>query len=82
MSLIIGPPDMGQSSHTAMAIIAAEALGVQPSDITVIAGDTDVTPLDVGAFTQRGTFNTGNAVKAACLDARRQIVERPPRNSA
>jgi CO/xanthine dehydrogenase Mo-binding subunit len=73
MSLIIGLPDMGQSSHTAMAIIAAEVLGVQPTDITVIAGDTDITPLDVGAFTQRGTFNTGNAVKAACLDARRQI---------
>jgi len=73
MSLIIGLPDMGQSSHTAMAIIAAEVLGVRPADITVIAGDTDVTPLDVGAFTQRGTFNTGNAVKAACLDARRQI---------
>ena len=73
MSLFIGLPDMGQSSHTAMAIIAAEVLGVQPTDITVIAGDTDVTPLDVGAFTQRGTFNTGNAVKAACLDARRQI---------
>lgn len=74
MSLFIGLPDMGQSSHTAMAIIAAEVLGVQPSDITVIAGDTDVTPLDVGAFTQRGTFNTGNAVKAACLDARQQIA--------
>lgn len=74
MSLFIGLPDMGQSSHTAMAIIAAEVLGAQPSDITVIAGDTDVTPLDVGAFTQRGTFNTGNAVKAACLDARQQIA--------
>ncbi|MCL4720856.1 MAG: molybdopterin-dependent oxidoreductase [Gammaproteobacteria bacterium] len=74
MSLFIGLPDMGQSSHTAMAIIAAEVLGVQPPDITVIAGDTDVTPLDVGAFTQRGTFNTGNAVKAACLDARQQIA--------
>ncbi len=73
MSLLIGLPDMGQSSHTAMAIIAAEVLGVQPADITVIAGDTDITPLDVGAFSQRGTFNTGNAVKAACLDARRQI---------
>jgi 4-hydroxybenzoyl-CoA reductase subunit alpha len=57
-----------------MTAEAAEVLGVQPADITVIAGDTDVTPLDVGAFTQRGTFNTGNAVKAACLDARAQIA--------
>lgn len=75
MSLFTGLPDMGQSSHTAMAIIAAEVLGVAPTDISVIAGDTDVTPLDVGAFTQRGTFNTGNAVIAAARDARAQLAK-------
>ena len=75
MSLFVGLPDMGQSSHTAMAIIAAEILGVAPADITVVSGDTDVVPLDVGAFTQRGTFNTGNAVKAACRDARKQLEQ-------
>lgn len=74
-TLFVGLPDMGQSSHTAMAIIAAEVLGIRPTDITVSSGDTDIDPLDVGAFTQRGTFNTGNAVKNACLDARRQIAK-------
>ncbi len=74
MSLFTGLPDMGQSSHTAMAIIAAEVLGAQPADITVVSGDTDVDPLDVGAFTQRGTFNTGNAVIAAAGDARAQLA--------
>jgi len=75
MSLFTGLPDMGQSSHTAMAFIAAEVLGVAPTDITVVSGDTDVTPLDVGAFTQRGTFNTGNAVIAAARDARTQLAK-------
>ncbi|MEO8445341.1 MAG: molybdopterin cofactor-binding domain-containing protein, partial [Gammaproteobacteria bacterium] len=74
MSLFTGLPDMGQSSHTAMAIIAAEVLGAAATDITVISGDTDVTPLDVGAFSQRGTFNTGNAVIAAAQDARAQLA--------
>jgi CO/xanthine dehydrogenase Mo-binding subunit len=74
-TLFVGLPDMGQSSHTAMAIIAAEVLGIAPTDITVASGDTDLDPLDVGAFTQRGTFNTGNAVKNACLDARKQIAK-------
>ena len=59
-SLFIGLPDMGQSSHTTMAIIAAEVLGISPNDIKVVSGDTDTDPFDVGAFTQRGTFNTGN----------------------
>ena len=37
-SLFIGLPDMGQSSHTTMAIIAAEVLGIQPTDIKVVSG--------------------------------------------
>jgi len=73
-SLFIGLPDMGQSSHTAMAIIGAEVLGITPDDFQVVSGDTASDPLDVGAFTQRGTFNTGNAVKNACLDARDQLA--------
>ena len=73
-SLFIGLPDMGQSSHTAMAIIAAEVLGISPTDIRVVSGDSATDPLDVGAFTQRGTFNTGNATKNAATDARDQLA--------
>ncbi len=73
VTLATGIPDMGQGSHTTMAIIAAEVLGIAAKDITIIAGDTDVTPFDMGAFSQRGTFNTGNAVKAAAMDARKQL---------
>jgi 4-hydroxybenzoyl-CoA reductase subunit alpha len=74
-SLFTGLPDMGQGSHTAMAMIAAEVLGIMPEDIRVIAGDTDVAPFDMGAISQRGTFTTGNAVIAACLDAKKQIAQ-------
>ncbi len=74
-SLFIGLPDMGQSSHTTMAIICAEVLGITLDDVRVVSGDTDSDPLDVGAFTQRGTFNTGNATKAAALDAREQVAK-------
>ena len=73
VSLFTGLPDMGQGSHTTMAMIAAETLGIVPEDITVISGDTDVAPMDIGAFSQRGTFTTGNAVKVAALDARKQL---------
>jgi CO/xanthine dehydrogenase Mo-binding subunit len=74
-SLFTGLPDMGQGSHTAMAMIAAEVLGIMPEDIKVIAGDTDIAPFDMGAISQRGTFTTGNAVIAACLDAKKQITQ-------
>jgi 4-hydroxybenzoyl-CoA reductase subunit alpha len=75
ISLFTGIPDMGQGSHTTMAIIAAEVLGVEAEDVRIVAGDSDVTPFDWGAFTQRGTFVTGNGVKNACEDARTQLVK-------
>jgi 4-hydroxybenzoyl-CoA reductase subunit alpha len=74
-ALFTGLPDMGQGSHTAMAMIAAEILGILPEDIKVIAGDTDIAPFDMGAISQRGTFTTGNAVIAACRDAQKQLAQ-------
>ena len=74
-ALFTGLPDMGQGSHTTMAIIAAETLGIRIEDIKVVAGDTDVTPYDVGAISQRGTFTTGNATINAALDAKRQLAK-------
>jgi 4-hydroxybenzoyl-CoA reductase subunit alpha len=73
LSLFTGLPDMGQGSHTAMAMIAAETLGIMPEDITVVSGDTDIAPFDPGAIAQRGTFTTGNAVILACEDAKKQL---------
>jgi CO/xanthine dehydrogenase Mo-binding subunit len=70
-----GIPDMGQGTHTTMAMIAAEVLGIDPEDMQVIAGDTDLTPVDVGAFAQRGTIQTGNAARNAALDARDQLAK-------
>ncbi len=75
VTLYTGIPDMGQGSHTTMAIIAAEVLGVHADDVRIIAGDSDVTPFDWGAFTQRGTFVTGNGVKNAAEDALQQLAQ-------
>ncbi len=74
-SLLTGLPELGQGAYTTMAMIAAETLGIAAEDITVVGGDTDVAPFDVGAFGQRGTFVTGNAVISACEDARKQIAK-------
>ena len=74
VTLFTGIPDMGQGSHTVMGMIAAEVLGTVPEDIRIVQGDSDIVPFDWGAFSQRGTFMTGNAVKAAAEDARRQLA--------
>jgi CO/xanthine dehydrogenase Mo-binding subunit len=74
VTLYTGIPDMGQGSHTVMCMITAEVLGTVPEDIRVVQGDSDITPFDWGAFSQRGTFMTGNAVKLAAEDARTQLA--------
>jgi CO/xanthine dehydrogenase Mo-binding subunit len=76
VTVYTGIPDMGQGTHTTMAMIAAEVLGVRADQVRLVAGDTDITPIDIGAFAQRGTVQTGNAVRNAALDARAQLAEK------
>jgi 4-hydroxybenzoyl-CoA reductase alpha subunit len=75
VTLLTGASDIGQGSSTTMAQIAAEELGIAVDNITVISGDTEITPLDLGTFASRVTFISGNAVKAAAEDAKRQLFD-------
>jgi CO/xanthine dehydrogenase Mo-binding subunit len=70
-----GAMDMGQGLRTVMSQITAEELGLKPDDVTVIIGDTDATPFDVGIFGDRGTHTTGLAVNMAATDAKNQLLE-------
>lgn len=70
-----GAMDMGQGLQTVMAQITAEELGLSIDDVTVIIGDTDSTPFDVGIFGDRGTHTSGMAVRMAAADAREQLLE-------
>jgi len=75
VELHVGAQDIGQGSNTTMAIICAEALGVKVEDIKVHSGDTDHCPADLGAWGSRQTLMTGNAVKMAAEDAKKQLLE-------
>jgi carbon-monoxide dehydrogenase large subunit len=70
-----GAMDMGQGLRTVMGQIVAEELGLTTDDITVVSGDTDSTPFDVGIFGDRGTHTTGMAVKMAAADAKNQMID-------
>ncbi|MBI4330493.1 MAG: molybdopterin-dependent oxidoreductase [Chloroflexi bacterium] len=74
-TLITGAVENGQGTETMLAQIAAEELGIPVEDMTVVAGDTELTPMDVGSFLMAATFITGNAVKQAAADAKRQLFE-------
>ena len=70
-----GGSEIGTGYDTALAQIAAEELGVRFEDVDTLSGDTEVTPIDLGLWASRGTFFSGNAVKMAAADAKKQLLE-------
>jgi CO/xanthine dehydrogenase Mo-binding subunit len=75
VSLLTGALDIGQGAETILCQIVAEELGVSMDDIRVVAADTETTPVDIGAWISGGAYVSGNAVKMAASDARRQLFE-------
>jgi 4-hydroxybenzoyl-CoA reductase subunit alpha len=75
VTLFTGTSELGQGAETTMAQIAAEELGVCLDDIRVVSGDTETTPIDLGNFLSGGALVTGNAVKMAAAEARKQLFE-------
>lgn len=73
--LLTGASDIGQGSNTVLAQLVAEELGVLLEDVRVVSADTDVTPMDLGAYGSRTTFVAGNAVLAAARDAKEQLLK-------
>ena len=74
-TLFAGTVEMGQGSETTLSQVAAEELGVPLSDIRLVAGDTELTPIEFGSFLSGGAFVTGKAVRVAAADAKRQLME-------
>ncbi|HET6585008.1 MAG TPA: molybdopterin cofactor-binding domain-containing protein, partial [Nannocystaceae bacterium] len=61
--------DIGQGSNTMLAVIVGEELGLPLEDIRVLSADTDLTPVDLGAYSSRITLMVGNA----CLDGAKKL---------
>ena len=65
--LLTGIMELGQGSDTVMQLIVARELGLPLESITVVSGDTDLTP-DAGTCGgSRSTYYVGNAAKNAAV---------------
>lgn len=64
-TILSGSHSHGQGHVTTFAQIAADELGIAPTDIDVLQGDTDVVPVGVGTFNSRSVVVGGSAVKLA-----------------
>ncbi len=72
--LLTGAPEIGQGSSTVLTQLAAEVLGVDMSRIRVVAGDSEITPKDNGAYSSRITVMVGNAVVEAAGKLKRLLA--------
>jgi 4-hydroxybenzoyl-CoA reductase alpha subunit len=75
VTVFCGSTEIGQGSDTILAAIVAEVLGIDPFDIRVVTGDTDLTPVDLGSYSSRVTLMTGNAALQAAERAREMLVK-------
>jgi xanthine dehydrogenase molybdenum-binding subunit len=66
--------DLGTGVTTALAQIAADAIGVPLESVRVSGPDTASTPFDSGAFASRSLYRNGQAVQRAAAQAREKIL--------
>jgi 4-hydroxybenzoyl-CoA reductase subunit alpha len=74
VTVFCGSTEIGQGSDSILASIVAEVLGIDPFDIRIVTGDTDLTPVDLGSYSSRVTLMTGNAAVQAAGRAREMIA--------
>ncbi|MEZ6013795.1 MAG: molybdopterin cofactor-binding domain-containing protein [Planctomycetota bacterium] len=74
VTVFTGGNDIGQGSNTVVALIVAEELGMEVQNVRVVAADTDLCPVDLGAYSSRVTFMVGNATIDAARKLRDQVV--------
>lgn len=69
VTIFSGASDIGQGTNSLPAFLISEEIGCDPRDCTVVVSDTDLTPVDMGAYSSRGTFMVG----IACVEAGQKL---------
>ena len=70
-----GVTEQGQGTEAMLSQVVAEGVGVPPSSVRVITGDTQVTPYGGGTWASRGAGIGGEAALQAARALRQSILE-------
>lgn len=74
VTVLSGKMELGQGLRAAFARIVAEEMGISPSRVRVVLGDTDVVPWDMGTFGSMSVEFDGRELRRAAAFAR-QLLE-------
>ncbi len=69
-----GKVDLGQDNRTALSLLVAEELGVEPGAVRLAMGDTDLCPFDIGTFGSRTLPGAGEDLRVCAAGARGLIA--------
>ncbi|QFT62037.1 xanthine dehydrogenase family protein molybdopterin-binding subunit [Roseivivax sp. THAF30] len=70
-----GVTEQGQGTEAMLSQIVAEGVGVNPSQVRIVTGDTEVTPYGGGTWASRGAGIGGEAALQAARALRDSILE-------
>ena len=69
-----GKVDIGQDNQTALRLLVAEELAVPLGQVTLVQGDTDLCPFDIGTFGSRSMPDAGLPLRLAAAGARQVLT--------
>ena len=75
VTVFTGKIECGQNIRTSLAQVVAEEMMLPFDAITMVMGDTDLTPWDAGTFGSQTTPNMGPILRKMAAAARQTIVE-------
>lgn len=75
VTLVLGAVDLS-ATRTSLAMVAAEALGLEPEDVRVVVGDTDMVAYSGASAGDKITYVTSKAILNASDDLLRQVKAR------
>jgi CO/xanthine dehydrogenase Mo-binding subunit len=75
VTVFSGQSEIGQGCDQLLRVIVADELGLDYGAVRVVSGDTDLTPVDLGAYSSRGTFMNGNAALMAAREIKKLLRE-------
>lgn len=70
----VGLMSSGQSYETPFAQVVAEGIGIDPSQVRILTGNTDVAPYGMGSRGARGGTVGGSVLWLCALDARDKLL--------
>jgi CO/xanthine dehydrogenase Mo-binding subunit len=75
ITVFTGKVEMGQNIRTSLAQQVAEELRTNPYQVTMIMGDTDLVPFDLGTFGSRTTPQMGSQLRKVAAAARGMLID-------